>query len=283
MNVADYRYHFDSLAELVATINRPHVCPDNATHFAYRHDYYDDPHWFCPDRRLLRQSEAGAELQNVKFDAGVARIERLSKQLTAPNPVSRRRKLVRSDAGDELDMSRVWQGDLEHAWTASHRMAVAGPSRVLIVVNVGNLYNTKADEMAMRGATALALTSTLQEAGYVVCLQAAGHALIRTSGKPLFTTTVTALGAGDYLDIHKLANFLASGILYRAGIMELYRRVVTTPVAEATSESRALKRDHLDTVGYDKVFVIERDQAYTPKEASKWLADALEQLEPQSC
>jgi len=74
--------------------------------------------------------------------------------------------------GDEVSQERVWSGQLETAWRTTARVNVAAPTRVRIVADVGAHGIVRAEDLAWRGAAALALADALCAAGYTVSIEA---------------------------------------------------------------------------------------------------------------
>lgn len=86
------------------------------------------------------------------------------------NPASIRRRRVRADQGDEVDMQAVWRGDLSRAWTRTRRLNRTGIRSVSIVVNLGANCGVDADTLFWRGAAALKLADALSQSGYNVAI-----------------------------------------------------------------------------------------------------------------
>lgn len=98
---------------------------------------------------------------------GVRKLEQLATREI--NPVSIRRRRVRSDQGDELDMQAVYRGDLSRAWTRTRRQSRAGGFRtVTLICNLSDSAGVKASELYWRGAAVLKLADALTAAGYGV-------------------------------------------------------------------------------------------------------------------
>ena len=99
-------------------------------------------------------------------------VERLMKLALAevPAPQSLRRKKVRSDFGDSLDMQRVYRGDLAQAWERTQKRASNNPPTITILVNLSCLAYVNSDELFWRGAAVLRLTEALSIAGYNVAI-----------------------------------------------------------------------------------------------------------------
>lgn len=100
---------------------------------------------------------------------GVERLMKLALE-NVPAPQSLRRKRVRSDFGDSLDMQRVYRGDLAQAWERTQKRASNNPPTITLLVNLSCLSDIKSDELFWRGAAVLRLTEALSIAGYNVAI-----------------------------------------------------------------------------------------------------------------
>lgn len=100
----------------------------------------------------------GAKLAKKAFDE-------LSSIVPKTRSVHRRK--IRGDFGDELDMQRVYTGDLDTAWSKMHRRFEDGTqgNPVTILVNIGGLVGTTAEEFFWRGAVARVAAERLEAAG----------------------------------------------------------------------------------------------------------------------
>jgi hypothetical protein len=263
-------YKFDSVGELVAALNTPFVCAENA-----RHGQDNDGPWYCSDRKPATYEARVAALNEPTFPAGVLRVEKMMANLQAPTPTSRRRRPARAEAGDELDMGRVWDGDLENAWRTMRRERSVGPSRVLIVVDCGAHAGIDSDAMAQQGAAALALARTLLDSGYVVQIVAATTCLPMTRTAMTYTMEVMVLGAGEEVDIHKLASLTASALLFRAAVLGHQARVL--PEVADYGLSRRAGTPAVDTAGFDYVAQC-GDECRTVYGGKDWLAKHLTAL-----
>lgn len=157
--------------------------------------------------------------------AGVARAYEMLGALDLPNiqPVSIKRKAKRSDQGDELDIHRVYAGDLERAWSVCERAARSHVGGIInIAVNAGLNYNQHADELFWRSAAAVVLADKLTEAGYNV-----GIDMVSGCNSPTYEIKRSAISVSlkqpsDPLDISTMTTALAlSGFarLYLIGMI----------------------------------------------------------------
>jgi hypothetical protein len=272
-------YHkLESLVEVAAVNALPFTNPYNQGNIYYQKGEEGSAGWICSDRpHIIHSDDVPKALAEPLFPAGVARIERLLSDITAPAPQSRRRRPRRSDQGDDLDMSRVWQGDLEHAWTQVKREQAVGPARVLIVVDIAASASTSSDSMALRGAAALALATALQASGYTVSITAIAQSELIEHERTLATTEITVLEPGQEIDLHKLANLLASALLFRGVVLDHNLRTAKNKLAGGIGYRPSTPQEKVaDTTGYDKVCTITRFGSTT--EARDWVANEIKKL-----
>lgn len=106
------------------------------------------------------------------WQAGVDLLAQV-KPLDVASPVSIRRRMRWSDQGDELDVQRVYSGQLETAWRRCQRVTTSSPRRVRIVVDSIASAGVDSAEMRWRGVAAMRAADTLQGAGYQVAVESA--------------------------------------------------------------------------------------------------------------
>jgi hypothetical protein len=84
-------------------------------------------------------------------------------------PTSIRRIRYRGEQGDDLDIHRVYRGELDQAWEYRKRGCRSSVGRhITIVCNIAANCSIKASQLFWRGASALRLAETLESAGYSV-------------------------------------------------------------------------------------------------------------------
>lgn len=85
------------------------------------------------------------------------------------SPTSIRRIRHRGEQGDELDIHRVYRGELDTAWEYRKRGARSAVGRnITIVCNICANWNVIAERLFWRGAAALRVAEALESAGYSV-------------------------------------------------------------------------------------------------------------------
>lgn len=150
---------------------------------------------------------------------GLARVRKAFEALTIPALPSVRRAKVRADFGDEVDMQRVWSGDLSRAWGTTRRQS--DPRRkakqtVTVLCRVGQNCNVSAEQLFWQGAAALALVDALRKSGRSVKLIGYSHSK-NVSQDNRFDTLVelAVLEPGQQIDMEKVASVLCLAGFFR--------------------------------------------------------------------
>lgn len=89
----------------------------------------------------------------------------------------RRRKRMRADYGDTLDMRRVWSGELDKAWERPERTyrLSASQRHAIIYIDLGTTSIEKADSVLWRSAAAILICDLLQATGRSVEIYVGSH------------------------------------------------------------------------------------------------------------
>ena len=149
---------------------------------------------------------------------GVARLSEIStKELGSPMSVRRRR--VKADQGDEVDMQAVWRGDLSRSWSKARRANRVGSRSVSIIINIGDNCGRDSSQLFWRGASALKVAEQLSQAGYNVALYGVAACQgIDTSGKQKVAQFVEIKSEDAPLDMDKLAALTAMSGFFRTSL-----------------------------------------------------------------
>ena len=133
----------------------------------------------------------------------INRIEKATATIKLPPQMDARRRRVRGDQGDELDIHAVYRGQLDRAWSRMAKRQVTAPPMVSIVVNSIISADDEKTVISFRGAVGIVLCQLLERFGYRVRLVVARGGLagydkekfscrttIKDYGKPLDRETV---------------------------------------------------------------------------------------------
>ena len=155
------------------------------------------------------------------WPAGLDKVWRSLQTLAMPALTSVRRRKVRKSLGDHLDIQRVYQGDLEHAWesTERHPTRGVGHTTTTIFVDINASYSTDAESMFWRGAVAIVLADALERAGRSARIVGFTHLESQYRGHYGETTTSILLkDYADRLDLGMLAVTTALSGFYRCWV-----------------------------------------------------------------
>lgn len=217
---------------------------------------------------------------------GARRVFEKLQDLEVPAPTSVRRRMVRADQGDELDIHSVYRGDLDHAWTSRKRKHTRTKLTVRIVAQTNLLADMSANELFWRGAAVVKLSDALTEAGYnVEIIGALASRKVDRNENIDFLCTFPLKEASMPLDTEQLA-----GVICNAGFHRLfgfraygaladwnYKTGLDGTGCASDIEGRVIKKGALDADGV-KTFV-------TPYEvtekalAQAWISKCLQELE----
>lgn len=153
---------------------------------------------------------------------GRAKAQRNIEALELPRVKSIKRQRTQAEAGDHLDMQRVYAGDLDRAWETTRRdLGISFKSPLVsLLVNVGGSSNVKAEEMFWRGAAALVACDALEQSGRRVEILAYNYAGDVYPGAPYpdGLTVVKAKAHEGAVNLDQLASVIALAGFFRTYI-----------------------------------------------------------------
>ena len=180
-------------------------------------------------------------------------------QLNESESVKRRR--IRSDTGDNLDIFRVYRGDLDQAWERCVRKHKVGNRLISLIVNTGSSYVTSADELFYSGATAVRLLEELEQAGYSVAVYGAISGIGGASD--LYNKSASYVykikDHTDGIDENTMAvDLCRAGVFRHFGfaavelMADMYGKVVSVGYGHSTS----IQTEHLQYIGLAKNAIV---------------------------
>jgi len=242
--IAHVGMHFDSVHELVTQIRDPESRPywftqasaDQLTENVNEHlSRGNSRDWYT-----FVEASHDALIDRVTggWPEGVAQLRRALGAVEVGSHLMRNaRKRTRGRQGDELDIHRVYRGDLERAWSTMRPAEKPGAGKaVTIVCNLGAHSGIEAHELFWRGAVSLHLSETLLSRGHPVQILAAigGHDIARgpvkrkirlhdapkdvelVRGQIDHDMSVTLKAYQDPIDHGRIASMVCTGAGYRA-------------------------------------------------------------------
>ena len=97
---------------------------------------------------------------------GVTRLRKSLKSLKPVRAKSIRRRRRWKDQGEELDIHRVYSGNLDLAWRGFEKREATGSPILNVWIEASAGANRSADSLFWRGAAATAMVESLEESGY---------------------------------------------------------------------------------------------------------------------
>lgn len=232
--------------------------------------------WFgAPDVATLNQRLTHG------WPEGVKQLEQIATREI--NPMSIRRRRVRGDQGDELDMQAVYRGDLSRAWSRTRRQSRAGAARTItLVCNLGDSAGVEARELYWRGAAVLKLADALTQAGYGVGIYGAVTSQRCSEDDTVDSAQFVEIKATDSpLDLSQLASLTAMPGWFRtrgfAGI------VTACDLVGKTYDSGLGRPDHESIGMYAEMLGLTnchiQPKVNNKAAAEKWIDEVLAKVE----
>lgn len=230
--MAEYIHQYDSLTALYSAVHlKPSAANRKHPIAKYFRDDYRDPRnrelgghaWYGIDTD--KPSEAiNAILKGYK--PGLETIQRAAAQLE-PFPIkSVKRTRARGAQGDDLDIMRVYDGQLDKAWSTTKALSGSAQygKEIKIACDVGGTHYTNSDALKWRGAFAAILADAYAQAGYRVEVLAYAYNRNMIDGEygggTALQTTVKVCDSADPFDLEKLANTICFPGFLRTLIFE---------------------------------------------------------------
>ena len=199
-------------------------------------------------------------------------------------PTSLRKKRIRSDQGDELDIHAVYRGDLSRAWSKSKRQHKLGGMRsIALVCNLSCSAGEDAKNLFFRGASVLKLTEALSEAGYSVAIYAATGSSGVGDGFN-FVQVVEIKSEDHALDVSSLASLIAMPAykrvkLHGAMLEECERRNVAGHYGLGNNNSSLIADQIKNLPISENAFI--QPEVNSKESAERWIDLVMAQIEPQ--
>ena len=129
----------------------------------YSNGYHNDQSWWGIKGGIPAVENA---IRNG-WSEGLEKARAALDKVEVPRFQSIKRRKMRGDFGDEIDMQSVYSGNLDRAWTRTRRQMSPSrsPKRITIIVDSALSSSVDARNAFWTGAVALRLNDALQESG----------------------------------------------------------------------------------------------------------------------
>lgn len=170
-NITDPRADgvFDSVEDFIADAMRPSDIAESERATTRELDQGNHAGWYGIQGKAARLADV-ASLISTGWTDGLRRAEDARNKIDTSRltPKDRRRRILRTDMGDAVDMGAVYAGRFNTAWTRATRQTGLGPQKVDILCNSICSGADDADVLFWRGAAVVSLVDALESAGYMV-------------------------------------------------------------------------------------------------------------------
>jgi hypothetical protein len=221
-NLSDGNY--DSIVDFLTAVELPCRNADNKP--TWSHFFEDDQqrNWYGAD---CKNGRAVLATMRTGWKEGRDRLNELRSKIGTIEitPVDIRRRPIRSDMGDELDIHSVYAGRLDIAWRTAKRQVTVAPPRVDILANMICSGGEHSDVLFWRGAAAAVLTDILENAGYMVRMVVGfgGRAYpVKGASEPEVSCRIVVKDHGMPLDISSTSAVILPGFFRALGHAWIY-------------------------------------------------------------
>lgn len=207
--------HFDSVDEVFITPSTA-ISSNRRRHNSYQRE---DQGWRMNNGWYGISGGAQDVIKVVRrgWTEGLERIHQKIESLRPPRIRAVRKRKRRGPAGDEIDVQRIYSGDLDHAWSTTVREESLtkrrrGGSTVTIVIHNGISATKHSDVLFWRGAAAVVLSEMLQSMGLNTRIIAANTS--RCNNKRNYTNvqaSITLKEPDKRVDMAFIANVALAG------------------------------------------------------------------------
>lgn len=207
-----------TLSEFVDECNRAPSFAGNADHLK-DHKGRDNLEWLgLKDEIRAKETshECITRLIRDGWAKGVELMAEVEKSISLPPPKAIRRVQRWLNSGDELDMQKVWNGDIDTAWRGTQRDFRSGPQRVRLLIDCIESGGEDEKVMRWRGVAALKLADMLTEAGYSVQVESVMSTKDWLKGEHKFVCRVVVKDYTQPADLQTLAATTAMPAFFRS-------------------------------------------------------------------
>lgn len=215
--------------------------------------------------QLLHEYENG-------WEAGVEQIKNIQIDVTTEQGESVKRRRIRAESGDNLDMFRVYRGDLDMAWERCQRKHKIGNRMLNLIVNVAANYSVTSDKLFYAGACAVRAVEELELAGYSVAVYGAVSISSPSSGggvvSGLYVYKVKE--HNESVDLNTLAiDLCRSGCFRYFGFqaIEVFCDVFGKEVSSSYGRPMGINKEHLGWLGLDGNSLVISEAVLSHKDA----------------
>lgn len=238
-------------------------------------------HGWCGTGTAMKEGETPTQttlrLIREGWDEGVKLMDSVAGSVEIPTPLSIRRRNVWSDQGDEVEMQRVWQGQLDTAWRRVAKPLGMGPKRVRVVIDSIASGGLDEEKMRWRGVAAMKLADALINAGYSVQVESA----FKGTDDEEWVARVIVKEYTAPLDLSSLAATTALPAFFRALGHDWHFIPSERRIRDAGYGVSKLTKDDVADSGDEAPIFLASQKLTTDAKAAEWVAECVKELQSE--
>lgn len=245
----------------------------------------DDADWYgMNEGARIAPNKYAADILTNGWHEGVERMKAAIDTLTPPPSTNARRRAVWSDAGDSIDMQRVYAGNLDAAWRKCTRQSARAPRPVTIWLPMALPSIINQEVIFWRGAAVAVLADTLQQAGYSVAVMGYMNGKLSTPQKgdnrPDVDFALTIKPHRSPMDLGTLAAATALPAMVRA---VYYSALIIAGSVDGhqIKDGLIFKMTDYEYADMQPGDIGGARTVSTQADAQRWIADSMEKLTEQ--
>jgi hypothetical protein len=218
------------------------------------------------------------------YPEGAALVDSLYESIapSLPRAIEFRRKRVRGEQGDALDIHAVNRGALDKAWETTRRRPHHGSGIIRIAVDICGNAHVNADKLRWRGVASLALSRAMSKAGYSVEIVAGQSGANAFEGHPSVHGTITVTVKPRYAAIDTAtiaASVCLPGFFRYLGFASIIKQADDLGYAVECGLGRAEKLETLLPVPERVAQVVVPETVNDLASAKAWVVTAINMLQ----
>jgi hypothetical protein len=238
-------------------------------------------HGWCGTGTAMKEGETPTQttlrLIREGWDEGVKLMDSVAGSVEIPTPLSIRRRNVWSDQGDEVEMQRVWQGQLDTAWRRVAKPLGMGPKRVRVVIDSIASGGLDEEKMRWRGVAAMKLADALINAGYSVQVESA----FKGTDDEEWVARVIVKEYTAPLDLSSLAATTALPAFFRALGHDWHFIPSKRRIRDVGYGVSTLNKDDVADSGDEAPIFLASQKLTTDAKAAEWVAECVKELQSE--
>lgn len=226
--------HFDDVYEILDIYEQKRIPNCNIEIFKTHTFQKGDERWFGPNAKNFQECLHNSVFGNTKtyLENVLPMSEKINQHFDIVDntnivPVIKRKR-VRKEFGDELDIQKIYQGKFDTAWQTTQRIEFDQEHHlVTILIDISHNAGTNALDSLWTAASCLKFVEALEKAGKQIQIIVGGATTKTNQANENLTATYTVKKYNQHLSVERLCSMTHLGFFRTACFIAYYTRNVT--------------------------------------------------------